>query len=296
MKTPGAVLLLLWAALVVVAAESGDGSSENDIFDNSDVLSQFEAEMGASVQQAVPREMRSLGAELRNTKAQMMTMETRLKANEKTMMTMKTRLKANEKTMMTMKTRLKANEKTMMTMKTRLRANEKLVQRLMHDIEVSAVNVNLPGSQVEELRREREERRVAFSASLITSGHLTLGPFNEPATTLIYRNVITNIGNAYNNNTGIFTAPVRGVYHFAIFVYGFGHVSKPTGAALRKNGEHVVIAYSHLPSGRASASNAASLLLEVGDQVSVVLWETNAWVRDSYNHHTSFSGHLLFPM
>ena len=63
-------------------------------------------------------------------------------------------------------------------------------------------SVNLTGSQVEELRREREERRVSFSASLVASGVENFGPFSKP-TTLIYRHVITNTGNAYNPNTGM---------------------------------------------------------------------------------------------
>ncbi|XP_041921417.1 involucrin-like isoform X2 [Alosa sapidissima] len=172
------------------------------------------------------------------------------------------------------------------TMETRLRASEKLVQQLRSDI---AGNLNLTGSQM-----EREERRVAFSASLITSGHVSVGPANTNLT-LIYRNVITNIGDAYNNKTGIFTAPVRGVYYFTMFIYGSGHNWVSVGGSLSKNKEHVVIAYCHLPHGKASASNGASLLLEVGDQVFVILY-TDSWVRDSYNHHTSISGHLLFPM
>ena len=64
------------------------------------------------------------------------------------------------------------------------------------------VNLNLTVSQVEELRREREERRVSFSASLVKSVGENFGPFNKP-TTLIYRHVFTNTGNAYNNNTGM---------------------------------------------------------------------------------------------
>ena len=64
-------------------------------------------------------------------------------------------------------------------------------------------SVNLTGSQVEELRREREKSRVSFSASLVTSGGgQYFGPFSRP-TTLIYRHVFTNTGNTYNPNTGM---------------------------------------------------------------------------------------------
>ena len=78
-------------------------------------------------------------------------------------------------------------------------------------------------------------------------------------------------------------------------MHGVGHASIGTGVSLYKNEEHVVIAYSHQPSYSVNPSNGASLLLEVGDVVYVKLWP-NAWVRDSSNRHTTFSGHLLFPM
>ncbi len=44
-------------------------------------------------------------------------------------------------------------------------------------------------------------KQVAFSASLLASGSETLGPFNT-YTPLVFRYVVTNIGNAYNPNTG----------------------------------------------------------------------------------------------
>ena len=62
-------------------------------------------------------------------------------------------------------------------------------------------SVNLTGSQVQELRSEIEERKVSFSASLGTSEHVTKGPFNT-AIPLVYKHIFTNIGNAYNPNTG----------------------------------------------------------------------------------------------
>ena len=43
--------------------------------------------------------------------------------------------------------------------------------------------------------------RVAFSASLLVDGSRTFGPFNT-FSTLVFRNVVTNIGNAYNQQTG----------------------------------------------------------------------------------------------
>ncbi|XP_032365690.1 complement C1q-like protein 4 [Etheostoma spectabile] len=135
-------------------------------------------------------------------------------------------------------------------------------------------------------------RQVAFSASLLAkgkTGNQYIGPFSAD-TTLIYKNVETNIGNAYNPNTGVFTAPVRGAYHFVWWVtYDDG--GRPASAVLVKNSENVFMAWEK----QGSASNGVTLLLEVGDVVFLHLWPDTV-ARDNNNHHTTFSGHLLFPM
>ncbi|KAM6924892.1 uncharacterized protein FYW49_005121 [Xenentodon cancila] len=59
---------------------------------------------------------------------------------------------------------------------------------------------NTTENQVNALTREGEVKRVAFSASLLSSGSQTIGPFNA-LTNLVFRNVVTNFGNAYNPNT-----------------------------------------------------------------------------------------------
>ncbi|KAF7198807.1 transcript variant X11 [Nothobranchius furzeri] len=62
-------------------------------------------------------------------------------------------------------------------------------------------SANITENQVEALRREGEVKQVAFSASLMDSGSGDVGPFNTK-TPLVFRRVVTNIGNAYNPNTG----------------------------------------------------------------------------------------------
>lgn len=95
--------------------------------------------------------------------------------------------------------------------------------------------------------------------------------------------------------TGVFTAPVRGVYHFVLFVLGANKASISSGVSLYKNKEKILNVWSHQARGFEKSSNGASLLLEVGDVVYVKLM-TNAWVYDNQDHHTTFSGHLLFPL
>uniref|UniRef100_A0A8D0AD57 C1q domain-containing protein n=1 Tax=Sander lucioperca TaxID=283035 RepID=A0A8D0AD57_SANLU len=114
-------------------------------------------------------------------------------------------------------------------------------------------------------------QRVAFSASLVAGGTpVTTGPF-PTATTLIYKHVVTNIGNAYNSNTGVFTAPRRGVYNFEWTVGAFADGSRGSGAWLVKNSQHVFMAFVYQKHGFMSASEAVTLLLNVGDIVFVRL-------------------------
>ncbi|XP_037628110.1 complement C1q tumor necrosis factor-related protein 3-like isoform X6 [Sebastes umbrosus] len=153
---------------------------------------------------------------------------------------------------------------------------------------------NVTENHVEALKRDGEVKQVAFSASLLASGSGTVGPFNTH-TPLVFRYVITNIGNAYNPNTGFFIAPVRGAYHFELYVGAHGHASHPSGAVLVKNGEHIFIAYEHQTSHYGTSANGATLLLEVGDVVFLRQW-VNSRIFDSVNHHSTFSGHLLFTM
>ncbi|XP_032366193.1 complement C1q-like protein 4 isoform X2 [Etheostoma spectabile] len=133
---------------------------------------------------------------------------------------------------------------------------------------------------------------VAFSASLAVEGELHIGPVPSD-TPLIYRHVPTNIGNAYNTTTGVFTAPVRGAYHFEFHINSAN--SRSTAAFLVKNSENVFAAHESQPAHFMSSSNGVTLLLEVGDKVFVRLAATSH-VFDNFNHHTTFSGHLLFPM
>ncbi|XP_074498707.1 uncharacterized protein LOC141771999 isoform X8 [Sebastes fasciatus] len=153
---------------------------------------------------------------------------------------------------------------------------------------------NVTENQVEALKRDGEVKQVAFSASLLASGSGTVGPFNTH-TTLVFRYVVTNIGNAYNPNTGFFIAPVRGAYHFELYIGAHGSASHASGAVLVKNGEHIFIAWEHQTSGYGSSANGATLLLEVGDVVFLRQW-VNTRIFDNENHHSTFSGHLLFTI
>ncbi|XP_013993628.2 complement C1q-like protein 2 [Salmo salar] len=147
--------------------------------------------------------------------------------------------------------------------------------------------------EVEKLQRENAERpKVAFSTSLGKTGHL--GQFNT-ATTVVYKNIFTNTGGHYNQATGIFTAPVRGVYHFS-FTIGDFLQSTVMGLSLFKNEQQII------HSGEVGdhqqfryASNAVILQLEVGDVIFMQL-PANYRIYDDSNHRNTFNGILLFPV
>ncbi|XP_048011405.1 uncharacterized protein LOC125245018 [Megalobrama amblycephala] len=150
---------------------------------------------------------------------------------------------------------------------------------------------NLTLGQVE-LRKENRDREIAFSAALMKSGSGYTGPFTTE-TTLTYKNVFTNIGNAYNPLTGSFTAPLKGAYMFRFSVRGDGGTAAT--ATIFKNGKRVVIAHDNQAQGVLSSSNGVVLILEVGDVVYVRLWSGRR-IFDSQNNFNTFSGFLLFPL
>ncbi|XP_038595452.1 complement C1q-like protein 4, partial [Micropterus salmoides] len=134
-------------------------------------------------------------------------------------------------------------------------------------------------------------KKVAFSASLGGDG---LQKTTSGSKTLLYKDVLTNIGQAYNAETGVFRAPVRGVYYIRFTANA--PTNFPMSAVLYKNNAQIQLIAHEQPSGEGSdtASNGAALLLEEGDTLSMQLWHgTQIW--DNSNHST-FSGFLLFPM
>uniref|UniRef100_UPI003AAFF27E cerebellin-1-like n=1 Tax=Centroberyx gerrardi TaxID=166262 RepID=UPI003AAFF27E len=166
--------------------------------------------------------------------------------------------------------------------------------RLKKENKDMQMRLNATEEEIEKLKQSggKADPQVAFSTSLANSGEVYKGPCTDK--TLVFKQVFSNTGNGYDQNTGIFTAPVNGLYYFSFSTYGYN--THLMGAILMKNGIRQVSTYEDRSAdGSDSSSNAVILQLADGDEVYMELWE-NARVFDNLNGHTTFSGFLLFPM
>ncbi|XP_011490031.2 cerebellin-2-like [Oryzias latipes] len=147
-------------------------------------------------------------------------------------------------------------------------------------------------SRVEQLERDSENTvtsQVAFSVALLEQTTWTItGPVAADQT-LVYKKVLTNIGNAYDTETGVFTAPVKGLYYLRIT--GVVGSSMTLRAGLKKNGEDI---FEIKAKDQGSGSNGAALELEKGDRVYVRLMRGSAIADQS--RLSTFTGFLVFPM
>ncbi|XP_064812537.1 complement C1q tumor necrosis factor-related protein 3-like [Oncorhynchus masou masou] len=155
--------------------------------------------------------------------------------------------------------------------------------------------------EVEDLRKSRNSVGVAFSAALRpptqdNQGYGNTGPF-QADTNLVHTQVITNVGNAFNSQTGAFTAPVHGVYYFTFTSYTWKNEVN-IGVALYKNQEQVALVYEFQDKGDNEdfASNGATLQLAKGDIVYLVLPSGFQVTSNAFKNLSTFSGFLLFQV
>ncbi|KAM4580371.1 complement C1q-like protein 4 [Odontesthes bonariensis] len=158
-------------------------------------------------------------------------------------------------------------------------------------VESAGIRERLAAAE-KELKAMRDVPKVAFAASLGGDG---LQKTTSGSKDLIYREVLTNVGDAYNSETGVFTAPVNGVYYIRFTANAPSDF--PMSAVLYKNSVQIQLIAHEDQSGEGSdtASNGAALRLEASDMLSLKLWH-NTQIWDNSNHHSTFSGFLLFPL
>ncbi|XP_071167884.1 cerebellin-2-like [Mytilus edulis] len=105
-----------------------------------------------------------------------------------------------------------------------------------------------------------------------------------------FDSILTNIGNGYNANSGVFTAPRKGTYQFAVsFVSGHRN-NEWLELTLAKNNNRLVRGHAALDPF-ASGSLQATLALEKGDRISIIQPRPSGHVLGE--NYSMFSGHLI---
>ncbi|XP_016300702.1 complement C1q-like protein 4 [Sinocyclocheilus anshuiensis] len=112
---------------------------------------------------------------------------------------------------------------------------------------------------------------------------------------LIFDKVLTNIGNAYDPITGVFTAPVKGVYYFRYSGSAFS--SHDMGLSIFKGTTRFVSSYEYNSGERNDQmANGAVMELDVGEEVHMRLW-IRSWIFvDRRYNYSTFTGYLLYPL
>ncbi|KAL6489716.1 hypothetical protein MHYP_G00000610 [Metynnis hypsauchen] len=159
----------------------------------------------------------------------------------------------------------------------------------LQDLEKRLKNVE---ETLEEMKKEKE-KKVAFSASLLASGEGHTGPMKSVTSPLIYKKVFSNYGNGYSPDSGVFTAPIKGVYFFRFYAHCQGGTKM--AVSLYRNDESQCSVFSWKPTHNGNATNGTVLTLEKGDRIYTKLWD-ETWVFDDPEGYTSFSGFLIFPL
>ncbi|XP_054626975.1 complement C1q tumor necrosis factor-related protein 4-like [Dunckerocampus dactyliophorus] len=141
-------------------------------------------------------------------------------------------------------------------------------------------------AHVEGLDDVADSHKVAFSAS---GGNIRK---NDK---LVLDGVYVNMGDGYDNSTGIFTAPYEGIYFFTLTCHAFdGNISLLVCKKVDGNVDWMMRVYDNTKDERHSATNSRMIRLEKGDEVYVRPYGGHDL--QQHNGQTVFSGFLIEPM
>ncbi|BFZ19648.1 hypothetical protein BsWGS_22687 [Bradybaena similaris] len=126
---------------------------------------------------------------------------------------------------------------------------------------------------------------IAFTATLTENTTIATNQ------TVIYNNAITNIGNGYDRNTGIFTAPLAGLYVIQLSLRS--QKDSEAWLELFVNEKYTISAYSKVASGQGAAGNLALLTLKAGDRVQVKAHRQSLLYGTADDQYTTLSGYLI---
>lgn len=111
---------------------------------------------------------------------------------------------------------------------------------------------------------------------------------------IAFNNVTENVGSGYNSSTGVFTAPVAGLYFFSAGVtFTFASGTKSAGFFESDNTAYNIIAYASMGSGNAEAQQVCLTMakqMAVNDTVKV---RVTAGSARGQAHETTFTGYRI---
>lgn len=109
--------------------------------------------------------------------------------------------------------------------------------------------------------------------------------------TIIYDNVITNVGNTYDSRHGIFRAPVKGLYHMTLT--SISYYGSELFVEMVKDGQRITHTYSGSKDFQ-SSSSSVNVVLEAGNDVWCRRYQGASTVTINAQYSgTCFSGFLL---
>lgn len=169
------------------------------------------------------------------------------------------------------------------TQQAELQATRNTVQALQ--LTVSSLQATLTSIE------SKTSKAVAFTARISGSRDQSVddGVHLSPHETIVFDDVVTSIGNAYNGHTGIFTAPYAGAYVFYL-VQMAPNAHDDIFTAIVKNGADLDYVHAKGHSIFMQGSSEITVHLEAGDQVWVRQDRGDA-IRGTF--WTAFTGFLL---
>ncbi|XP_062576236.1 uncharacterized protein LOC134238128 [Saccostrea cucullata] len=133
------------------------------------------------------------------------------------------------------------------------------------------------------------QEEIAFSAGL--THHET----SSESSKVVFDRVFLNHGLSFNANTGVFTAPVAGIYVF--HYHALAQQDKAEWVELYHNYIYINSLYAHTSGEFGSGSNSAALELDVGDTVYLDIQHRGSYLYGSTDQiYCTFSGYLLSPI
>ncbi|KAK7884132.1 hypothetical protein WMY93_027255 [Mugilogobius chulae] len=197
-------------------------------------------------------------------------------------------LKTTQEEQKSTQDQLKSNQEELKSTRDELNSTKLELQQHQSELEALRSQLSQTESRVSKMEAKLEPK-VAFSVGLTANGNI--GPFNVE-TTLVYGKVFYNMGQAYNPVTGVFTAPVKGVYFFTFKAFNYGG---GTTALRMFHNQTCLLENWGYSSSHMYYSNTRIIQMEKGDVLYMKL-APNKQLYDDAGNYNSLSGFLLYTV